>query len=112
MVSMFSEMFGCCRRPWGAIPLFNEDEDNLYYHQQTKSKSNAVHLDIATAGQYAVVLKNNTRLCGSGGVRANVPIWQDKAYFEIKVQTTGTWAAGLCSSKVRGFVILPSYLLS
>ena len=45
-----------------------------------------VKLDPLNMGLDAVIVKNGTRLCGTGGVIANAPIMQDKAYFEgIKI---------------------------
>ena len=41
-----------------------------------------VKLDPLNMGLDAVIVKNGTRLCGTGGVIANAPIMQDKAYFE------------------------------
>lgn len=36
-----------------------------------------------------MVVKNGKRLCGSGGAITNVPIIQNKAYFEVKIQSNG-----------------------
>ena len=41
-----------------------------------------VKLDPLNMGLDAVIVKNGSRLCGTGGVIANAPIMQDKAYFE------------------------------
>lgn len=46
-------------------------------------------------GVNAVVLKNGSRLCGSGGALANSQIIQNKAYFEITIQQAGKWGVGL-----------------
>ncbi|BHF75452.1 SPRY domain-containing protein 7 [Sparganum proliferum] len=109
-------LFGCCQHPWGATRLYNDtsmvDEDEAALLGRNVRTSTAipgarayapgkstVHLDLSSAGQYVVVLKNNTRICGTGGARANTPILQDKAYFEVKVQTAGSWAVGLCLSR-------------
>lgn len=49
------------------------------------------------AGDEVVVIKNGTRLCGSGGCLATASIVQDKSYFEVKIQREGTWGVGLSS---------------
>ena len=36
-----------------------------------------------------VIVKNGRRICGVGACLSNAPIVQDKAYFEVKVQSTG-----------------------
>ena len=48
-------------------------------------------------GDEVVVIKNGTRLCGSGGCLATASIVQDKSYFEVKIQRDGTWGIGLSS---------------
>lgn len=105
----------CCIRPrgldsahWERVGLYSDDEDEretevvmpLYTFAQPQPQT-SVKLDLASAGQFAVIVKNSTRLCGSGAARATVPIVQDKAYFEVKLQSGGLWAVGLCHSKVR-----------
>ncbi|CAF1122377.1 unnamed protein product [Rotaria sp. Silwood1] len=54
-----------------------------------------VILDTSRMGQDVVVVKNGRRLCGTGAAVANAPIVQNKAYFEVKLQTQGTWGIGL-----------------
>lgn len=58
-----------------------------------------VKLDTLNMGLDAVIVKSGKRLCGTGGVLANAPIVQDKAYFEIKLQSEGVWGAGLASER-------------
>jgi len=41
------------------------------------------------AGNEVVIVKNGTRICGSGGVLCTAPIVQNKCYFEVKVQQSG-----------------------
>ncbi|GAB1605547.1 SPRY domain-containing protein 7-like [Argonauta hians] len=60
----------------------------------------AVKLDTAHMGNDVVIVKHGRRICGSGGALANVPIVQNKAYFEIKVQCGGSWGVGLALKKV------------
>lgn len=116
MASLF-HLLGCCcsrskhqkRNNWeDNVRLYSDEEDigqdipvimPMYTLKQPQPQT-TVRLDLASAGQYVVIVKNSTRLCGSGAARANVPIVQDKAYFEVKIQTSGLWAIGLCHSKV------------
>uniref|UniRef100_A0A0K2V5X2 SPRY domain-containing protein 7 n=1 Tax=Lepeophtheirus salmonis TaxID=72036 RepID=A0A0K2V5X2_LEPSM len=56
-----------------------------------------VILDTTTMGQEAVVVKNGSRLCGTGSVRSSTPISQSKAYWEVQVQQSGQWSCGLCT---------------
>merc|ERR1712004_176922 len=56
-----------------------------------------VILDTSTMGQEAVVVKNGSRLCGTGSARGSAPILQDKAYWEVKVQQGGRWSAGIAT---------------
>lgn len=62
---------------------------------------NAVCLDIEKAGQDVVIVKSGKRLCGTGAAISNVPIIQNKAYFEVKVQAGGVWGIGLATSKAN-----------
>jgi hypothetical protein len=41
------------------------------------------------AGQEVVIVKNGTRICGTGGSLGTAAIMQDKAYFEVRLQQTG-----------------------
>ena len=47
-------------------------------------------------GPEAVIVKNGSRLCGTGSSRATAPIQQNKAYWEVKVQQDGIWSCGVC----------------
>jgi hypothetical protein len=44
---------------------------------------------VIIAGNEVVIVKNGTRICGSGGVLCTAPIVQNKCYFEVKVQQSG-----------------------
>merc|ERR1712029_1169861 len=48
-------------------------------------------------GQEAVVVKNGSRLCGTGAARSSSPILQNKAYWEFKLQQAGIWSCGLAN---------------
>jgi len=56
-----------------------------------------VILDTSTMGQEAVVVKNGSRLCGTGAARSSSPILQNKAYWEFKLQQAGIWSVGLAN---------------
>lgn len=40
-------------------------------------------------GHEVVIVKNGVRICGTGGALGNIPILQNKAYFEVKLQQSG-----------------------
>nr|CDS31573.1 chronic lymphocytic leukemia deletion region [Hymenolepis microstoma] len=117
MASVFHLLGCCCSRNrhqksngWEESMRLYSDEEDIgqdstvimpMYTLNHPQPQTAVRLDVASAGQYAVILKNSTRLCGSGAARASVPIVQDKAYFEVKIQTNGLWGIGLCHSKAN-----------
>lgn len=62
------------------------------------SANSYIALDTQFMGEEAIVLKCGTRLCGSGGVLLNVPLIQDKSYFEVKVQqSSGQWGVGVAT---------------
>ena len=39
-------------------------------------------------------------MCGTGGALCTLPIIQNKAYFEVKIQAQGNWGIGLATRKV------------
>lgn len=45
--------------------------------------------ELLSLGNEVVIVKNGTRICGSGGVLCSAPIVQNKCYFEVKVQQSG-----------------------
>ncbi|KAL8583241.1 hypothetical protein ACOMHN_013796 [Nucella lapillus] len=58
-----------------------------------------VKLDTTHVGNEVVIVKSGRRICGTGGALANAPIAQNKAYFEVKVQSTGVWGVGVATRK-------------
>nr|CAG4642085.1 EOG090X0EPP [Eurycercus lamellatus] len=62
-------------------------------------KQPVVVLDSQQIGQEVVLVKNGSRICGTGGALGNTPIMQDKAYFEVRLQQSGVWGIGLGSEK-------------
>ncbi|CAG5127709.1 unnamed protein product [Candidula unifasciata] len=84
---MSSVWFCCCRN--GAFGPG---------HVQLKDLP-AVKLDTGFMGNDVVIVKNGHRICGSGAALANAPIAQNKGYFEIKLQCTGTWGVGLATRR-------------
>ncbi|XP_065179802.1 SPRY domain-containing protein 7-like [Sycon ciliatum] len=63
------------------------------------SNMQPVILDSSKVGLECVILKGGRRLCGAGAALANAPLVQNKSYFEVKIQTTGTWGVGLATQK-------------
>ncbi|KAJ8310538.1 hypothetical protein KUTeg_012403 [Tegillarca granosa] len=58
-----------------------------------------VKLDTGFMGNDVVIVKNGKRICGTGAALSNAPIAQDKAYFEVKIQSTGVWGVGLATNR-------------
>ncbi|XP_071483262.1 SPRY domain-containing protein 7-like [Diadema setosum] len=58
-----------------------------------------VVLDTSHMGNDVVIVKSGRRICGTGGALGNAPLVQDKAYFEMKLQSTGVWGIGLATRK-------------
>ncbi|CAH1781342.1 unnamed protein product [Owenia fusiformis] len=87
----------CCFGRWSSLlngPGFNSGHVPL-------KELPTVQLDTEHMGQDAVIVKNGRRICGTGATLANAPIVQDKAYFEVKIQSTGIWGLGLGTRKVN-----------
>ncbi len=51
------------------------------------------------SGSDVVIVKSGRRICGTGGALGNAPLVQDKAYFEMKLQSTGIWGFGVATRK-------------
>ncbi len=79
---------------------FDQEEEIDYSVLQSIERSD-VNLDTSKSGQDVVIVKNGRRLCGTGGALANVPIIQNKAYFEVKIQANGKFGVGLATNKVN-----------
>ena len=47
------------------------------------------HTLLFVSGSEVVIVKNGKRICGTGAAFSNAPINQDKAYYEVKVQSSG-----------------------
>lgn len=58
-----------------------------------------VQLDTSNMGSDVVVVKSGRRICGTGAAFSNAPIVQDKAYFEVKIQSSGVWGVGLATQR-------------
>nr|CAH8868958.1 unnamed protein product [Trichobilharzia regenti] len=60
-----------------------------------------VKLDVLSAGPSVLILKSGLRICSNGAARTNIPILQDYAYFEVKLQNNAgaAWAVGLCTNE-------------
>lgn len=60
-----------------------------------------VKLDVLTAAPSVLILKSGLRICSNGAARTNIPIIQDYAYYEVKLQNyRGSWGIGLCTVNV------------
>uniref|UniRef100_A0A0N4ZRU1 SPRY domain-containing protein 7 n=1 Tax=Parastrongyloides trichosuri TaxID=131310 RepID=A0A0N4ZRU1_PARTI len=93
-------MFNCFTR--GVLDCFQGPSVTITssYSQLIENKS-FVKLDSKNMGSEVVLLKNGTRVCGNGGVIATVPIEQNKAYFEVKIQQSGVWGIGLANKSAN-----------
>ncbi|XP_065841114.1 SPRY domain-containing protein 7-like [Oscarella lobularis] len=60
-----------------------------------------VTLDSNKMGPDCVIVKGGKRVCGTGAALANAPIVQNKAYFEMKIQSGGIWGVGLATVKSK-----------
>ncbi|XP_076030621.1 SPRY domain-containing protein 7 [Oratosquilla oratoria] len=54
-------------------------------------------LDTGHMGHEVVIVKNGVRICGTGGALGSVPILQNKAFFEVKLQQSGVWGVGIAT---------------
>eukprot|EP00121_Abeoforma_whisleri_P000271 Awhi_evm1s243 len=70
---------GCCCSSW---------ENNQVENVSMNNMSKLVVLNTKKTGSDCVVVKNGTRICGTGASLANAPLMQDKSYFELSVQAT------------------------
>ncbi|XP_075264462.1 SPRY domain-containing protein 7-like [Convolutriloba macropyga] len=69
-----------------------------YHKHKDLINANAyISLDTQFMGDEAIVLKCGSRLCGTGGVLLNVPLIQNKSYFEVKIQQSGQWGIGVAT---------------
>ncbi|CAI5454677.1 unnamed protein product [Caenorhabditis angaria] len=81
--------------------------DSAAYAKFNASYQPTVRLDVGRMGKNVVILKEGERICGVGASIATVPIVQNKAYFHVTVQQTGTWGVGL-GHKQSNFEKIPS----
>ncbi|XP_050542551.1 SPRY domain-containing protein 7 [Daktulosphaira vitifoliae] len=83
------------------ISCFKRCFDSLKYTEHIANLDlNSISLDTSRMGNEVVIVKNGTRICGSGGVLCSAPLVQNKSYFEVKVQQSGIWGVGLASYDV------------
>nr|CAG4638771.1 EOG090X0EPP [Cyclestheria hislopi] len=86
----------CCLRSCA-----NAFDFELSSHTVPIKKQPLVLLDNNRIGQEVVIVKNGTRICGTGGALGSAPIMQDKAYFEVRLQQSGVWGIGLGTEKAN-----------
>ncbi|XP_050729472.1 SPRY domain-containing protein 7-like [Eriocheir sinensis] len=81
-------MYLCCfRQLCGAAP-----------HPTLPTRTTpTIILDTGYMGHEVVIVKNGVRICGTGGALGNIPILQNKAYFEVKLQQSGVWGVGIAT---------------
>ncbi|CAH0557054.1 unnamed protein product [Brassicogethes aeneus] len=60
-------------------------------------RDNPIKLDTSFMGYEVVIVKGGQRVCGAGAALGNAPLVQSKAYFEVKVQQSGSWSVGLAT---------------
>uniref|UniRef100_A0A0K0E0R2 SPRY domain-containing protein 7 n=1 Tax=Strongyloides stercoralis TaxID=6248 RepID=A0A0K0E0R2_STRER len=93
-------MFNCLTR--GVLDCFQGPSVTVTNnYSQLIDNKNEIKLDSRNAGSDVVILKNGTRICGSGGAISTIPIEQNKAYFEVKVQQLGIWGIGLANKSAN-----------
>ncbi|XP_055343743.1 SPRY domain-containing protein 7-like [Paramacrobiotus metropolitanus] len=85
----FCKSYGFCSDP---------DADKAQFVLQVHPP---VSLDTSRMGDEVVIIKNGSRLCGSGGCIATTSVNQDKAYFEVKIQRDGQWGIGLSLGSIN-----------
>jgi len=85
-------VIGCCfKNRRGFIPGPAPSSSNNELNEPM------VSLDTSFMGNECVIVKNGTRICGTGAALATADVVQDKSYFEIKIQSEGRWSVGLAS---------------
>ncbi|MFH4974943.1 hypothetical protein AB6A40_001652 [Gnathostoma spinigerum] len=90
-------MLGCCFPPLRMClecvqgPSFTASQSYTQFHDEVHT----VRLDTSNMGDEVVLLKNGQRICGCGGALGTAPIVQNKAYYQVSIQQTGTWGVGL-----------------
>lgn len=50
---------------------------------------------------FFIFLFKGTRACGSGGVLCNAPLVQNKGYWEVKVQSLGSFGVGVATRQSK-----------
>ncbi|CAD5233875.1 unnamed protein product [Bursaphelenchus xylophilus] len=64
-------------------------------YAQLREDARAIKLSTSHMGPDVVLLKNGSRICGTGASLATAPIVQNKAYFQVDITQSGTWGIGL-----------------
>nr|CAG4641246.1 EOG090X0EPP [Eulimnadia texana] len=87
-------IFCCLRSCMNGIDL------GITTYQAPVRKQPAVSLDSSRIGQEVVLVKNGSRICGTGGALGTAPLVQNQAYFEVKLQQSGVWGVGVAVERV------------
>lgn len=93
---MFNSLLNC-----SCFKYLIGKEEEIDYNILQNIEKNDVMLDPSKSGQDVVIVKNGQRLCGTGSALSNVPIIQNKAYFEVKIQANGFYGIGLATHRVN-----------
>ena len=88
---MYPNVVSNCKKPCHEKFLNSNNIHGPWTEWVSKKTSNFI------TGQEAVVVKNGSRLCGTGAARSSTPILQNKAYWEFKLQQAGVWSCGLAN---------------
>jgi len=70
-------------------------------YAQLRDEASCVKLSTSHMGPDVVLLKNGSRICGSGGALATAPIVQNKALFQVDITQAGVWGIGLAHRSVQ-----------
>eukprot|EP00038_Savillea_parva_P010665 m.191843 g.191843 ORF g.191843 m.191843 type:complete len:201 (+) comp18471_c0_seq1:363-965(+) len=82
----------CCN---AILSIFGLGTTQVRHSKLNERLLPAVLLDHAYSGEHVVLVKGGTRVCGAGAAIANAPLMQNKAYWEVKLQTSGVWNIGV-----------------
>ncbi|CAJ0583558.1 unnamed protein product, partial [Mesorhabditis spiculigera] len=68
------------------------------YYRRMKNEP-AVALDVNKTGSDVIILKEGERICGTGSALCTAPLVQNKSYWQVDIQQTGTWCIGVATSE-------------
>ncbi|CAJ0935191.1 unnamed protein product, partial [Mesorhabditis belari] len=68
------------------------------YYKRMKNEP-AVKLDVNKTGSDVIILKEGERICGTGSALCTAPLVQNKSYWQVDIQQTGSWCVGLATTE-------------